>query len=279
MSPMSWVKRHPAERHVLLVEPCGLPRTLEIGEQVGVGQHHALGLAGRARRELDERRMVARQSCRRALARDVVEQVDEEGAGLSAVQASGSPCVAANVASRSRSLRSCRGTGCRAAGDAQQLLLVLVTDAHGHRHGHDATVDAGPEGVDELLVARHVQDQHVARTGADPLQVMEDAEARWRSWASGRAFSALHLEVADRAGPAAAVIEHFRGASGTGSSFFDSHVDVLRRAQVDARFECHRPGDTGRRRTRRAEPLRCSIISNIAKFSPMQCRGPAAKGR
>jgi hypothetical protein len=95
-----------------------------------VGQHHALGLAGRARRELDECRLVARQARRRALARDIVQQVDEERAGLErrprlglALRRGegGEPLaqLAVGVEERVAEL----------PGDAQQLLLVLVTDA------------------------------------------------------------------------------------------------------------------------------------------------------
>ena len=77
--------------------------------------------------------------------------------------------------------------------------------------GHDAAVQAGPERVDELLVARDVQDQEVAGLGADALQVMQDAErAAAQLGERQRLFGSLALEVADRARAAAAVVEHFR---------------------------------------------------------------------
>ena len=73
-------QRHPAERDVLLGESGPLPGALGVGEDVAVGQYDSLGLAGRAGRELDERRLVGRDPGGRALARNVVELVDEEGA-------------------------------------------------------------------------------------------------------------------------------------------------------------------------------------------------------
>src|SRR6185437_7621395 len=62
------------------------------------------------------------------------------------------------------------------AGDAQQLVAVLVADAERDGHGHDAAEQGGPEGVDELLVAAEEEDQLVAAARAEALQVMEDAE-------------------------------------------------------------------------------------------------------
>ena len=88
-----------------------------------------------------------------------------------------SPCAAAKL--REPVAQLAVGVEQRIAelpGDAQQLVLVLVADADRHRHRHDAAVQAGPVSIDELLVARHVQDQQVAGPGADALQVMQDAE-------------------------------------------------------------------------------------------------------
>ena len=137
--------------------------------------------------------------------------------GSSAVHASGSPLVAAKVASRSRSLRSVYSSGwpsCRAIRSSLCLCSSLMPDRH--RHRHDAAVQAGPVGVDELLVARDVQDQVIAGAGADPLQVEQDAErAPAQVRESQRLLRAFALEVDDRAVAAGAVVEHVRGASDT----------------------------------------------------------------
>jgi len=53
---------------------------------------------------------------------------------------------------------------------------VLVTDAQCHRYGNDAAQDCSPVGVDKLLVVGEQQDQFVAATGADSLQVVQDPE-------------------------------------------------------------------------------------------------------
>ena len=60
--------------------------------------------------------------------------------------------------------------------DAQQLAPVFVADADGHRHRHDAAIEACPEGVDELLVVLAVQHHVVAGLHALRLQEVQDAE-------------------------------------------------------------------------------------------------------
>ena len=205
-------ERHPAERDVLFAETRRLRRTLRVRQDVAVGEHHALGFAGRTRRELDERSLVGVQGCGCARPRNVVERVDQERArlertpGFGLAEGGGIRCEAVAqlpVGVEERLAELLR--------DAQQLVLVLVADPDGDRHRHDAAVKAGPVRVDELLVARNVQDQVVARLGADTLQVKQDAE---RAPPQVRKLECLlgtfTLEVNDRAVAARAVIEHVR---------------------------------------------------------------------
>ena len=60
--------------------------------------------------------------------------------------------------------------------NSQQLVAMLVADARPDRHGNDAAEHRGPECIDELLVAREQQYQLVARSCAEFLQVIEDAQ-------------------------------------------------------------------------------------------------------
>ncbi len=62
------------------------------------------------------------------------------------------------------------------ARDAQQLVAVLVADADGDRHRHDAAEHGGPERVDELLVVVEQQDQLVAGLRAQLLQMEQDSQ-------------------------------------------------------------------------------------------------------
>ena len=111
-------------------------------------------------------------------------------AASSAVHASGSPVVRGERRQPVAQLAGpCTGTAAQLLRDAQQLVLVFVADADGHRHRHDAAVQAGPVGVDELLVARDVQDQHVAGPGADALQVVQDAERALAQFREGAGSS------------------------------------------------------------------------------------------
>ena len=122
--------------------------------------------------------------------------------------------------------------------DAQQLVLVLVADADGDRHRHDAAVEAGPVRVDELLVARHVQDQVVAGLRADALQVEQDAQGPAAQVCElERLLGAFALEVNDRAIAARAVVEHVGERLVLDHRCSDSHVNVAGRPQVDARLE------------------------------------------
>ncbi len=58
----------------------------------------------------------------------------------------------------------------------QEFVTVLVADAQCDRDRHYAADDRRPESVDELLVVTQEQNELVAALGANPLQVIQDAE-------------------------------------------------------------------------------------------------------
>ena len=73
---------HPGETNVLLAQAGRFGGTTGIGEDVAVGEHHTLRLAGGAGGELDERDVV-RADCRGLSGRaDLLELVDQEDPGL-----------------------------------------------------------------------------------------------------------------------------------------------------------------------------------------------------
>ena len=75
--------------------------------------------------------------------------------------------------------------------------------------GHDAAEHAGPEGVEELLVVRDVQDQPVAGLRAALCRWSRMPSARRRSSDSLQRFlGAFAFEINDRAVAAAAMLEH-----------------------------------------------------------------------
>ncbi len=204
-----------------------------------MGEHHAFGFARRTRRELDERRLVRAQACRCAGSRNVVERIDQERSRLE--RAPGFGLAEGGGIRREAVAKLLVGVEERLPEllrDAQQLVLVLVADADGDRHRHDAAVEAGPVRVDELLVARHVQDQVVARLRADTLQVEQDAErAPPQVRELERLLGTFALEVNDRAVAARAVVEHVRKRLVLDHRCSYSHVNVTGRPQVDARLE------------------------------------------
>jgi hypothetical protein len=161
-------ERHPAERRIVGREPGSLSRALGVREDVAVGQHDTLGCARRAGRELDECRVVGAHLRGLPGATHVLELIDQECprvergprgrfVGCGCVGRKAVAQLAVRVEPRCAELSR----------DPEQLVLVLVADADGDRHWHDAAVQARPVRVDELLVAGHVQDQPVARPRAE----------------------------------------------------------------------------------------------------------------
>ena len=174
-----------------------------------MGEHHALGLAGGAGRELDEGGVGGAGALHAAGARDVVEIIDQECLAAQGLEHLRFPGLGGEGADALE--RAALGVDERlaeAARNAQQLVAVLVADAERDRHRHDAAEDRRPEHVDELLVVVQEQDQLVAAARADALQVPEDAERALVKLAAGdRTRLVLALQVADTARRAAVVLE------------------------------------------------------------------------
>ena len=147
---------------------------------------------------------------RGARARDVVERFDQEGPWLE--RAPGLGLAEGGGVGRQTVAQLLVGVEQRLPElprNPQQLVLVFVADADRDGHRHDAAVEAGPVGVDELLVAGHVQDQVIAGFRSDALQVEQDAErpaSQVRELES--LLGAFAFQVNDRAVAARAVVEH-----------------------------------------------------------------------
>ena len=96
-------------------------------------------------------------------------------------------------------------------GNAQQLASMFVADANGDRNGHDAPENGGPEGIDECFILSKEQDQLVTGSGAELLQMTEDAKrARMQLGKTDAPFSLLALDVGDGSIQPAHGFEHFR---------------------------------------------------------------------
>ena len=190
-----------------------------------------------------------------------------------------SPASAASACRRSRFFASVYRYGlAELARDAQELVPVLVADADGERHGHDAAGDRGPERIEELLVVDQKDDELVAALRAERLQVVQDPERAGMDLAVAHAaLGALAFDVGDDAVDVAVALEQlYQGLGRHRTSTFIMRWERGRRlicasssmGRSSARF----------RRKRRDMRFTWTSISNIAMFSPMQCRGPTEKG-
>src|SRR6185369_443156 len=119
----------------------------------------------------------------------------------------------------------------------------------------------------------------VAVLRAESLQVTQDTErATAEVGELQRPFDAVAFEITDRAITGRACVEQF------GQRLVLDHrrSTLIMRSWAGLRFTraSIRTGSpsSARSRKRRVAPFMCSIISWIEKFSPMQCRGPAANG-
>jgi len=278
-------QRHPREVRVVFAPVRRLTRTARVLENVVVREDDAFRLAGRAGRELDERGVAGFDGVDHACLRDVVDLLGEEGArverierrlfaGAAGERADAIERLAVRVDERPPEFLR----------DAQQLVFVLVADAERHGHRHDAAQHAGPECIEELLVVGEIDDELVAGPGAELLQVVKDAECALVQLAvAHHAFAGFGLEVTDGAfhraidgdqfGECLCVRDHL-------DQFLRSSVIIkgyLVRRLICASSSSSRSG-TYRSRYRRATLYKCMYISYKARVSPMQCRGPAAKG-
>ena len=168
-------------------------------------EHNALGLAGRAGRELDEGRVPRGYLLQAARARDVIEVVHEKGARGECGEELRLPRRGGEGAETlERALLGVQIGRAQAARDTQHLVAVFVADAERHRHRHDAAEDRRPEDVDELLVVVQEQDQLVAAARTQALQVIEDPDGALVELGEGDlARFVLTLQVGDAAVDAA----------------------------------------------------------------------------
>ncbi len=233
-------ERHPRQAHVVLGEARRLGRAVSVGEDVAVGEHDALRLAGRAGGELDESDVGRAGALHAAGARDVIELIDQEGAlaqGL--VQLRLARLRGEGADALERAALGVDERGAELARDAQQLVAVLVADAERHRHRNDAAEDRRPEGVDELLVAAQEQDQLVAAARAEALQVIQDPERALVELAEGDvAAVVLAIEIGERARQGAIALDELgEGGGFRSSAALQPHVQRMTGTQIDLRLE------------------------------------------
>ena len=191
-------QRHPAEGVVRTRQACSLHNAAQVGDEVAVGEHHPLGFAGGARRKLDEGSVVGGGNEQVCVVRKTVDFVHEKGArpqcghgglftrftteGFQTLQR-----LAVGVEPRVAQLLR----------NSQQLVLVLVADAGGYWHGHQAAGKAGPIAVEELFVVGEVEDDRVATPRATLLQQVQQAQGtlvEFRERDFTRAVAALVME-------------------------------------------------------------------------------------
>ena len=156
-------ERHPTQDHVVGAVVIDGGGAIRVRDQVLVRQHYALGLAGRAGRELNEREVARRGTVQFARLGDIRDRFHQKRARLQVLKEIGLSGLGGKPAESFERL----GVGIQEglaefAGDPQQLQSMFIADADRERHGHDAASDGGPETVQELLVVVEENDQLVA---------------------------------------------------------------------------------------------------------------------
>ena len=162
---------------------------------------------------------------------------------------------------------------------------MLVADAYGKRHRDDAAADGRPEAVEELLVVAQENDHFVAALRAHGLQVVQDAEGtRVHISVRHAPLGVLSLDVGDGAIDAAVALENVEQGGVVHHAVCVIHraSTIIRRLERGRKLICASSSMGSSlarvRRKRRDMVCTCTSISNMAMFSPMQCRGPTAKG-
>src|ERR1700683_2065934 len=160
----------------------------------------------------------------------------------------------------------------------QQLVAMFVADADGERHRYDAAAERGAEAVEKLFIVVQKNDQLVAALRAHGLQVVQYADgARINLREAHAALGIFAVHIGDRAIGFAVALEHldqgrWRHLSST----------VIMRLVRGRKLICASSsmGSFPARDNRKRRTMCCTWtnISNIARFSPMQWRGPTAKG-
>ena len=205
--PMSWVSGIQVRFTSSSVQRDASPAPLAFGEDVPVREHDALGFARRAGGELDEGRVVGFDVVHLAGLRNVVDVLGEERARVQRIECR---LLTGGTGKRADAVeRLAIGVDERLSQflrDAQQLVFVFVADAERHGHGHDAAEHSRPEGIQELLVVGEIDDELVAGSGAELLQVEQDAERAVVQLAvTHDPFAGLGLEITDGSFDAAVV--------------------------------------------------------------------------
>src|SRR5580698_925481 len=171
------------------------------------------------------------------------------------------------------------------ARDPKQLVAVFVADTDGERHGDDAAVEGGPETIEKLLVVAQKNDHFVAAARTDGLQVIQNAHgARIHFRIRHAPFDILSFNVSHASVGVPIVFEHVdkSGVLTEPADIVHRGSTVIMRLDRGRRLICasNSMGSSLARvrRKRRIMVRMCTSISNMAMFSPMQWRGPTAKG-
>ena len=171
-------QRHPRQRRIVRRGTADAGEDgVDVGDQVAMRQHDALGRAGRAGRKLDEGDVVGTGWLRRSRRAQVGDFVDEHAVPLQPREC----CVEAVLAREGGEPLE----GLALGGDvrlserrqhAKELALVLVGVAGGKRHRDDAAHDARPERIDERLERVDQQDHLGAGPRAAGLEMTQKSE-------------------------------------------------------------------------------------------------------
>ncbi len=163
-------QRHPAEA-AIVIDPAGrLDDRAHVCTQVGMRQAHALRVAGRPGRVLDECEIARRRvdDLTAVSGRDITHQnglrVEDRHDVVHLLRL----CKFAQPLEQPEFGK--QGAAAELAQNAEQLEPMLVADADRDRYRHDAAQHRGPESDDETLVRLAEDDEFVAGLHAPSLQ-------------------------------------------------------------------------------------------------------------
>ena len=285
-------ERHPAHSHILIGELARRRGASRVGEQIAVSEHDALRLAGRAGGELNEGQIVRRRPMKLAGPRDVGDGLHQKTARLQILEYAGfthlggeglQPLQILRVGVQQRLAQRARAG--ELSSHPQQLVAVLVADPDRQRHGHYTAANGRPIAIEELLVAAQEDDHLVAALRTHGLQVVQNAQCPRVHIAVRHApLGVLTFDVGDGAIDGAIALQDVDQGGIAGQSACVVHLSftVIMRLDRGRKLICASSsmGSLPARlsRKRRDMACTCTSISNIAMFSPMQCRGPTANG-
>ena len=162
---------------------------------------------------------------------------------------------------------------------------MLVTDADSKRYRRHTAAQSRPKSVEKLFGTVQEDDHLVATRCTGGLQEIKYPERTVMQVLEGNMpLQVFSLDVGDAVVDAAIALEYV-DQRGFGSELI--HIDhlectLIMRFDRGRRLICasNSMGSSSARvsRKRRVMVRKCTSISNIARFSPMQCRGPTANG-